>query len=229
MNNLKTLPDGDGIPDFALTLIHELRNPLTNINLSIQVLSQEIEDDELKVYVDIVKRSSDRIGKILKDLVNHQKINDHSGDDYSLHNILDEVILLATDRIALKRVKVTKEYDSKDCVMILNAQKIKIALTNIVVNAIEAMDPRKGELKLITKSTDSTHLICIEDNGCGISDMDMKNLFKRGFSGKPGGMGIGLASTLKILQSNNVKVDVESRQGSGTCFFLTFNKNSQFQ
>ncbi len=224
MNDPDTLPDGAGISDFALTLVHEIRNPLTNIDLSLQMLSQEIQDGDLRAYLDIIKRSSDRIGKILKDLVGHQKLNNSCGADHSLHTILDEVILLATDRIALKKVKVTRDYDSKDCVMTINAQKIRIALTNIVVNAIEAMDPRQGELKLVTRSTDATHLIRIEDNGCGINDAGMKNLFKKGFSDKPGGIGIGLFSTLKILKSSNVDIDVESQAGSGTCFILTFNK-----
>lgn len=224
MNDSDTLPDGAAISDFALTLVHEIRNPLTNIDLSLQMLSQEIQDSDLRVYLDIIKRSSDRIGKILKDLVSHQKLNNAAGADHSLHSILDEVILLATDRIALKKVKVTRDYDSRDCVMMINAQKIKIALTNIVVNAIEAMDPREGELKLVTRSTDATHLIRIEDNGCGINDAGMKNLFKKGFSDKPGGIGIGLFSTLKILKSSNVDIDVQSQAGSGTCFILTFNK-----
>lgn len=226
MNNPETLPDGDVISDFALTLVHEIRSPLTNIDLSLQVLSQEITDESLRVYLDIIKRSSDRIGKILKNLLSHQKLNENSGADHSLHTILDEVILLATDRIVLKKVKVTRDYDSKDCVVAINAQKIKIALTNIVVNAIEAMDPRQGELKLVTRSTDATHLIRIEDNGCGINDAGMKNLFKRGFSDKPGGIGIGLFSTLKILKSSNVGIDVQSQAGSGTCFILTFNKST---
>ena len=88
------------------------------------------------------------------------------------------------------------------------------------------MDPAQGELKLVIRSTDTAHQIRIEDNGCGISDAGMKNLFKRGFSDKPGGIGIGLFSTLKILKSSNVGIDVQSQAGSGTCFILTFNKST---
>lgn len=225
MNDPDTLTDDAEISDFALTLVHEIRNPLTNIDLSLQMLSQEIQDNDLRGYLDIIKRSSDRIAKILRDVVSHQKLNNTCGADHSLHTILDEVLLLATDRITLKKVKVTRDYDTEDCVMTINAQKIRIALTNIVVNAIEAMDPQQGELKLVTRSTDVTHLIRIEDNGCGINDAGMKNLFKRGFSDKPGGIGIGLFSTLKILKSSNVDIDVQSQAGSGTCFVLTFNKD----
>ena len=223
MNDLKTLPEGAGISDFSLTLVHEIRNPLTNIDLSVQMLSQEMQDTDLRVYLDIIRRSSDRIVKILKDLVNQQKISDSAGADHSLHNMLDEVITLATDRINLKKVRVTRDYDSQDCTIAIDAQKMKIALTNIVVNAIESMDPGQGELKLVTRSTDTTHLIRVEDNGCGINEAGMKNLFKRGFSDKPGGIGIGLFSTLKILKSSNVGIDVQSQAGAGTCFILTLN------
>lgn len=225
MNDSDSLTDRDGIADYALTLVHEIRNPLTNIDLSLQMLSDQIQDNDLRVYLGIIRRSSDRIGKILKDLVNHQKVDHGFHCDQSLHAILDEVILLASDRIALKNVKVTRDYVLEDCIVIVNFQKITIALTNIVVNAIEAMDPTQGELKLVTRSTGAAHQIRIEDNGCGINDVGMKNLFKRGFSDKPGGIGIGLYSTLKILKSSNVDIEVQSKAGSGTCFTLTFSKN----
>jgi signal transduction histidine kinase len=103
---------------------------------------------------------------------------------------------------------------------------MKIALTNIIVNAIDAMS-QKGELKIITKSIERKYAIQIEDNGCGISREDLKNIFKPYFTNKPGGLGLGLAATCDILQSNHVGVFVESEEGKGTRFILLFDKANQ--
>ena len=122
-------------------------------------------------------------------------------------------------------ITVCKEYDRTDCMAVLNPPKIKIALTNIILNAIEAMDSRPGELKLTTMSIAGKLVVQIEDNGCGISEKNLKNFFRSVYTNKPGGRGIGLATTHGILASNNVKVHVESQEGSGTQFLLIFDKN----
>ena len=101
---------------------------------------------------------------------------------------------------------------------------MKIALTNIIVNAIEAMDSDMGELKLITLSQAGNCMVMIKDNGCGISEENLKSIFQANYTNKLGGMGVGLASTYQILIANNVKVHVESQQGLGTHFLLLFDE-----
>jgi C4-dicarboxylate-specific signal transduction histidine kinase len=64
----------------------------------------------------------------------------------------------------------------------------------------------------------------INDNGCGISKENLKNIFKPHYTNRPGGLGIGLAATANILRSNNIRVNVESRETKGTCFILLFDR-----
>jgi signal transduction histidine kinase len=84
------------------------------------------------------------------------------------------------------------------------------------------MHPKKGKLKLITRSINGKCIIEIEDNGIGISKENLKNLFKPYFTGKAGGMGLGLSTTIDILKANQVTVDVQSEEGKGTRFILSF-------
>jgi two-component system, sporulation sensor kinase E len=102
-----------------------------------------------------------------------------------------------------------------------------IALTNIVINAIEAMASGTGALKLVTRSTDEESSIEIHDNGIGMSKEDLQRMFEPYFSNKPGGMGIGLSATLEILRANNTRVNVRSEEGVGTCFILSFDRIMQ--
>jgi signal transduction histidine kinase len=67
-------------------------------------------------------------------------------------------------------------------------------------------------------------VIEIEDNGIGISKQNLKNIFKPYFTNKPGGMTLGLSTTLDILHSNHAKVEVHSEEGRGTHFILSFER-----
>jgi len=225
MNPFNPLFDVPATCDFTATLAHEIRNPLATINLSIEMMLAECQDDDLKTYIDIIKRSTERISDIVNEMIKTASTDDNQIANQSLHHLLDEVVDMAKDRIMLKNIRVCKEYDPIDCIVALNRPKMKIALTNIIVNAIEAMDPQQGELKLVTMPIAGKYVLQIEDNGCGISEKNLKHIFQADFTDRPGGLGFGLASTYDILESNHVKVHVESQLGSGTHFFLLFDKN----
>ena len=64
----------------------------------------------------------------------------------------------------------------------------------------------------------------MNNNGCGISERDLKHISKPYFTNKPGGLGLGLATTSEILRSNHVEVKIESEQGKGTNFILSFDQ-----
>jgi signal transduction histidine kinase len=209
---------------FASALAHEVRNPLTNINLSIDMLRSAITDNELKIYVDIIMRSSMRINHLINELLQYQEIEDSETNKHSLHQLLDEVLTLTADRIMLKKIRVKKEYGAEDGKICGDREKIGLALTNIIINAIEAMSAYNGELTLVIRSIGNKYVIEIADNGTGIKNEQLKDIFRPHFSNKPGGMGLGLSTTLEILQYNHVVVDVSSEEGRGTRFLLFFDK-----
>jgi signal transduction histidine kinase len=209
---------------FASALAHEVRNPLTNINLSIDMLRPAITNNELKIYVDIISRSSVRINHLINELLKYQEIEESETNKHSLHQLLDEVLTLTADRIMLKNIKVRKEYGADDGKICVDKEKIGIALTNIIINAIEAMSAQNGELTLVTRSIGNKYVIEIADNGTGIANEQLKDIFSPHFTNKPGGLGLGLSTTLEILQYNHVVVDVSSEEGRGTRFLLFFDK-----
>ncbi len=206
-------------------IVHELRNPLTNIMLTVHLLESKVLDDGDRLYMDIIKRSSARINDLINDLVKEQRKDEIKTEKHSIHQLLDEVIELAKDRLTLKNVVVKKKYAPYDLKVKMDKPKIKIALTNIVINAIDAMPSKDGELKLFTKLIRGRHAISIQDNGCGISKENLPFIFNPYFTNKPGGLGVGLAATKDILLSNQIGVKVESMIGEGTRFILLFEKS----
>jgi len=216
---LKNLPG-----KFISALAYEVRNPLANINLSVEVLKSAIKEKDLNLYLEIIQRNSTRVHNLINVLLKYYEVLETKSDQHSIYQLLDNVLEMVEDRIKLKNIKVIKTFAGEDFKTLMNEEEMKIALTNIVLNSIESMDAENGQLKLITKSTGDQFEIQIEDNGCGISKSNLKNIFKPYFSNKPGGIGLGLATTHDILQSNHVMVNVESEQGRGTIFVLTFDK-----
>ncbi len=214
----------DPADEFVYFLAHEVRNPLNNIKLSIEALEFAIKDSSLQVYLDIISRNSIRINVLIDDLLKHQETDVVPVELYSIYQMLDEVLEIAEDRIRLKNIRVTKSYQARDCKISVNAPRMKIALTNIVINAIEAMVPGNGELKLVTKLKEDVYIVQIEDNGCGIAKEHLVFIFQPYFTNKPGGLGLGLSTTYDILRANRVRVNVESEVGKGTQFMLQFEE-----
>jgi signal transduction histidine kinase len=206
-------------------LAHELRNPLTNIILTVHLLESKILDNNDRLYIDIIRRSSGKINDQINDLLKGQKMDEIQTEKHSIHQLLDEVVEMAKDRLVLKKVMVKKNYAPYDLKVKMNKSKLKIAFTNIIINAIDAMPSEKGELRLCTKLIRGRHAVSIQDNGCGISKENLPFIFNPYFTNKPGGVGVGLAATKDILLSNQIGVKVESMVGEGTRFILLFEKN----
>lgn len=221
----QTTPDQPGA--FVAALAHEVRNPLSNINLAVEMLNSTIMDADQQLYLNIIMRSSGRINDLVKDLLTSCQPGQIKPESHSVHQLLDEVLVMTEDRIMLKNISVRKVYTTLDCNILVNQAKIKIALTNIIINAIDAMPSKKGELQLITRSMNGKCIIEIKDNGIGIPKANLENIFKPYFTNKPGGMGLGLSSTLDILLANHAHADVQSEEGRGTSFIVSFNRIQQ--
>ncbi|MEO8769923.1 MAG: ATP-binding protein [Ferruginibacter sp.] len=207
-------------------LAHEVRNPLNNINLSLEQLIPEMENTDSKIYFDIIHRNSKRIESLITELLSTSRPAEIKQAPLSLQNIIDESIAAATDRIMLKKITLHKHFPNEEVVVLADAEKLKIALLNIIINAVEAMEPETGRLSISLKNNGGQSQLIIEDNGCGISDENLSRLFEPYFTAKRNGMGLGLAATLNILQSHQAEVEVKSKVNEGSSFIITFRNNS---
>jgi len=208
------------------TLAHEVRNPLNNINLSAEQLIQQTTDDDSKLYLEIVQRNGKRIGDLITELLNSSRLSSQVNlQNMSLQSVMDTAISAAIDRITLKKINLQVFYPEKDCCSLVDPEKIHLAFLNIIINAVEAMPEENGELSITIYSVEEDHFVEIKDNGSGISEENMQRLFEPYFTSKRNGMGLGLASTLNIIQSHNAHIDVKSEIGAGTSFIISFKKS----
>ena len=212
--------------NFLPALAHEVRNPLSTINLAAELLNQSSLDEEQRQFIHIIQKGSERIKELINNLLLPAQSTEDSPGLYSTSQLLEEALLLAKDRILLKNIAVSKEYAETGPGVRIDKEKMKIALTNIIVNAIDAMSSEGGQLKLVTKSTGEHTTMEIHDNGIGINEECLKNIFMPYFTNKKGGLGLGLAVTQDILRANHATVKVRSAEGVGTCFILSFHNES---
>lgn len=204
------------------TLAHEVRNPLNNITLSVEQMLQENPDESASMYLSIIQRNGKRISDLITELLNTSRPSEITLENQVLQSIIDEVVASAIDRLTLKRIKLKLSYPDYSLHIMADTEKLKIALLNIMINAVEAMEEQVGELEIVLKQVDSNIVLSITDNGCGISEENISRLFEPYFTQKRNGMGLGLAFTLNIIQSHKGHVDVQSVLGTGTTFTITF-------
>lgn len=204
------------------TLAHEVRNPLSNIHMSLEQLVASTREED-RIYLDIIDRNGKRINDLITELLTSSKPAEMVLKKTLLQLVIDEAIAAAVDRLTLKQIKLKLSYPDTPCYVKGDIGKLKIAFLNIIINAIEAIDNDKGELSILLTCNEESNVVEITDNGCGIPAENLSRLFEPFFTSKRNGIGLGLASTLNILQAHNATVEVKSKVNAGTTFVLTFN------
>jgi len=207
-------------------LAHEIRNPLNNIILSVEQLIPANKEEGQKEFLNIIQRNSIRINQIITELLNLASPAELVFEKHPLQEIMDESLARASDRIKLHNINVEKKYPASPLVVPADKNKLVIAFTNILINAIEAMEINKGNLAVHLDSSGDTYSISIKDNGRGIPREYLTKLFDPFFTLKKGGMGLGLTASYSIIQSHKADMQVESNVDKGTKFLIRFNKHN---
>lgn len=207
---------------FIRTMAHEVRNPLNNINLSVENLVQQISNEDDRLYLEIIQRNAKRINDLITELLQSSRPADMALQPISLLSMIDDVIKSVQDRAVLRKIAIRFTPFSEDIMIRADKPKLEMALLNIVINAIEAVADETGVIEININQKPSNVVLSISDNGCGMNPETKARLFEPYFTSKRNGLGLGLASTLTILNAHSAGIEVNSQLGEGTSFELTF-------
>jgi two-component system OmpR family sensor kinase len=203
------------IDKFIEDTAHELNTPISAIMMTVETLKC---DDKKRLKR--LKASATRLTNMYQTLIYTLRENNFERDVKSfslkrlIKNRVDYLKILAETKM------ITLESRLEDIKIKANSEDIKIMIDNILTNAIKYTDPN-GKINITLK--DGIVKIC--DNGIGIKDKYLKDIFKRyrRFNQERGGLGIGLSIVLKIANKYNIPLEVKSKEKIGTCFILDFN------
>lgn len=213
----------EGTHRLVTTLAHEIRNPLTNIGLSVGGIIDEGINDSQEAFANIIKRSSARINDIITELLNSSRELELKFDLIDLNSFLNDVLHIAQDSIQLKNIQLRVALCDFPVIKPIDREKFKIALLNLIFNAVEASDKVDSYLSVELEQKLENTVLVIEDNGSGIKEEDLNKLFEPYFTTKKTGMGLGLVSTLNIIKSHKAQIEVQSKVGKGTTFRIVFD------
>lgn len=208
----------------ARVIAHEIKNPLTNIHLSLAELRHILNDknstESPDDFLDIIERNSKRINILIEDLLNATRFDTINIGELYIHDLLSETFEHIQDRIKLKEISVEKEIPN-NILIIGDKEKLIIALLNIFVNAVEAITNKNGKLKITVITDVENVILTITDNGKGIPKQDLNKLFEPFFTSKQGGSGLGLTATHTIISKHDGTIKVISEIDKGTTFIIT--------
>lgn len=206
----------------ARAIAHEVRNPLTSITLATEQLGTSVpENEDTSMLLSIITRNVNRIHDLILELLNSTKFSQLILNELPLNTVVEQAIDLAKDRIELHEIKLKTNFHPKPCYIKADPEKMKIALLNLIINAIEAMEPGKGVLEITTMCSDDECQIIIKDNGKGMDEKSLARIFDPYFTQKEHGNGLGLTLTQNIILNHNGNIYVESTPGQGTVFTIT--------
>lgn len=206
------------------TLAHEVRNPLNNMNLSVEQLSSELQEENTVVFLDIIKRNSERINSIINELLNATKSTELVLDKITLQDVIQKTIELVNKKIDRNNIQFEIDLSPKAAYIKGDTAKLAIAFLNIIINAAEAIEQDSGKISIRLFSKDHEHSIQVNDNGCGISADNFDKLFEPYFSTKNKRLGLGLTYALNIIHAHNGTLNVQSTPKKGTTIIISFTQ-----
>lgn len=212
------------IQRMARIIGHEVRNPLTNVILATEELKQDFSTDEdAMLMLDLIHRNSSRISSLIDKFLKNTKNADINLQETVIEDIIYKAFENCKDRIVLKQVTYQLTGLNNKTIIPADSDKLEIVFTNIIINALEALEKTinpKLEIKFTHKP--NSPILYISDNGSGMNNHVKLNLFNPFYSNKQGGLGLGMSNAKNILDEHKAKITVESEEGKGTIFKIVF-------
>ncbi|MEI9478317.1 MAG: GAF domain-containing protein [Deltaproteobacteria bacterium] len=205
----------------AAGIAHEIRNPLTSINILIHSLREKPSDEEHhREDLRVIEEEIHRINEIVGQFLRFAKPAPPLLQEADVLSLFEETLQLLKPQIEKQRISVQKEFHSLPPT-VLDREQMKQVILNLLLNALQAM-PGGGRLRLSGQVLEDNRWIqlSVQDTGVGIPPEDMNKLFDPFFSTKEGGVGLGLSIAHRIIDQHRGKIQMESTPGQGTLFTL---------
>jgi len=207
-------------------ITHELRNPLSSINLNSEMLQEALlergiaaDDAEVVPLLETIVAEVDRLREITEEYLIYARLPTPNLEPNDLVDIAESLVDFHQFEWSQTGVQVELEHNADAIKLRLDANQLRQALLNLLRNAVEASAPGM-QVQLRLRSDESHAIIEVEDHGAGISPEERAHIFEPFFTTKIQGTGLGLAMTQQIIEEHRGQIDLRSEEGHGTIFVI---------
>ena len=216
---------------------HDLKTPITAVKGYVEGIMDGVADTPEKMdrYIRTIYNKANEMDRLINELTFYSKI-DTNRIPYTFNKIhISDYFEDCVDELSVELessgVSLTYfNYMEEDAVVIADAEQLKRVINNIVSNSLKYMDKPKGVINIRLRDVGDFIQIEIEDNGKGIAQKDLANIFERFYrtdasrNSSKGGSGIGLSIVKKIMEDHGGQVWATSKEGTGTTMYLALRK-----
>lgn len=222
--------------DFVANVSHELRTPLTTIKGYAETLLEGAMKEEVAFqFIQVIKRHTDRLTKIVEDLLTLSKIESKEFqlkmEVFPLLDLIDDIMGFVKEPAAKKKITIFQNEILSSLTLLADRNYLEQVLINLLDNAIK-YTPEGGRITISAIENNSKEIQCsVGDNGIGIPREDLPRIFERfyrvdkGRSQELGGTGLGLSIVKHLVQAHGGRVWAESLLGEGSTFHFTLSSS----
>lgn len=200
--------------ELILKIAHEIRNPLGSIELFASLLKQDLQGTEQGKYAERISHSVMSLVNTLDNMLRYSKGIKPTLSTCDIKLLIEELYGDFAETLRVSKIEFEGDLDGSS-VLQADCNLIKQALTNLIINAIQAM-PKGGRLSIKTKQHEDFLTITITDTGKGMDAETMAHIFEPFYSTKDRGTGLGMSITKSIIEAHRGSILVASEKDKGT-------------
>lgn len=207
-------------------LAHELRNPLGTIKASAEMLTRQVTQSRPEIMAEMagyISSEVDRINSLIASFLDFARPLRMKAALNELNPLLDDIVRQQREHALKRGVRITIYNADPNLTFAFDADLLRVALSNLVRNAVEASsNGQVVEVRVIPR--DDSVMLLVADHGEGIQPQHLESIFNPFFTTKSDGVGLGLALVSKIIDEHGGKIKVFSEPGKGTTFEVLLPK-----
>ncbi len=205
------------IGEMSARLAHEIRNPVMGIANAIEIIAEDTQYEQNKQILQEVKRQANRVNEAISKLLKYSKTEKLKLEKHNINDLIKSIVFFLKNQSGINRITFVLELEPEIPAFNFDKEKIENAFINLSLNAVQAIEG-KGIIVYKTKQNtkNKTVEISVEDNGIGIPEDKINEIFKPFYTTKTEGTGLGMSIIKETVENHGGSIKVTGKKGSGT-------------